>query len=286
MASRARVDPLAGTAPPIERYLLVEHPGPWGASAHPTQDLPRPQGDALRAAAARLGARLLLIRRPGRQSRPDQLRWGYADARLATLRWGTCSDLTSASFDPEEATPGEAAYLVCTQGRHDRCCAIDGRPVAAALARLRPEQTWECTHVGGDRFAANVVVLPHGLAYGRVGPDDAAELVAAYEAGRLVPRLLRGRTTGPPALQYVAAQIRRLTGSAGVDDVEPLEVARSGPDAWRVVLRVRGQAYESHVRETHSVVATPLTCAGVGPGTQRGFETLALDRVPEPRAGR
>ena len=62
---------------------------------------------------------------------------------------------------------------VCTHGRHDACCAERGRPVAAALAAAHPEQTWEVSHIGGDRFAANVLVLPDGLYYGRVSAADA-----------------------------------------------------------------------------------------------------------------
>ena len=55
---------------------------------------------------------------------------------------------------PSPALEPEPMLLVCTHGVHDTCCAVRGRPVAAALARRWPEATWECSHVGGDRFAA------------------------------------------------------------------------------------------------------------------------------------
>ena len=63
--------------------------------------------------------------------------------------------------------------LVCTHGVHDTCCALRGRPVAAALAARWPGQVWECSHVGGDRFAPNVVVLPDGFYYGNLDPETA-----------------------------------------------------------------------------------------------------------------
>jgi hypothetical protein len=198
------------------------------------------------------------------------------------LLWGTyaADALASATFDETSTTAGGPAYLVCTQGRHDQCCAVDGRPVAAALAAARPEQTWECTHVGGDRFAANLLVLPHGLTYGHVDATTAVAVVEAYEQGRVVPRFLRGRTSGAPALQYVAAQVRQLTGSRGVGDIEPLEVTRSGHDAWRVVLRLQGRdTYAAHVREQHTAVDSHVTCAGIGPGTIRTFEVVSLETV-------
>src|SRR4051795_13422727 len=164
VASRARGDVLAGTAPPVDRFLLIEHRGPWGPAAHPTADLPTPEANALRAAASVLGARVLLIRRPSRQDASTVRNWAVADTRPGreSVAWGTyvAGSLAATTFDAADTTPSTApVYLVCTQGRHDQCCAIDGRPVAAALALTRPAETWECTHVGGDRFAANLVVL-------------------------------------------------------------------------------------------------------------------------------
>ena len=275
---------LAGTAPPVDRFLLVEHWGPWGPAPHPMTDLPKAEADTLRAAAARLGARVLLIRRPGRQVPSPTRAWALVETRagLESLRWGTyaADALASAPFDETDTTGGESAYLVCTQGRHDQCCAIDGRPVAAALTEARPEQTWECTHVGGDRFAANLVVLPHGFTYGHVDSVSAIEVVEAYERGLVVPRFLRGRTSGAPALQYVAAHVRQLTGSRGIRDIEPLEVTRTGHDAWRVVLRLQGRdVYAASLREQHTAVDSHVTCAGIGPGTIRTFEVVTLETV-------
>lgn len=78
----------------------------------------------------------------------------------------------------------EPLLLVCTNGRKDVCCAVRGRPVALALAERFPEQTWECTHTGGDRFAANVVVLPDGVIYGGLDTGSALEAVDAHREGR------------------------------------------------------------------------------------------------------
>ena len=59
-----------------------------------------------------------------------------------------------------------------------------------------PADVWECSHLGGDRFAANVLVLPHGFYYGQV-PGDGAELVAAHERGEVALPWLRGRAGSP-----------------------------------------------------------------------------------------
>ena len=106
-----------------------------------------------------------------------------ADARpgAEAIWWGTFDDDEELSgLDP--LAPGGApttrpTFLVCTHGRRDACCAGRGWPVAVSLTERFPEQTWQCSHVGGDRFAGNVVILPHGLYYGRVTPENAHDLL-------------------------------------------------------------------------------------------------------------
>ena len=54
--------------------------------------------------------------------------------------------------------------------------------MAAVLAERWPDLVWECTHVGGDRFAANILVVPDGVlrrwVEGRA-PQDAAAIPPA-----------------------------------------------------------------------------------------------------------
>ena len=186
--------------------------------------------------------RPVLIRRHGRQDRKAPRRWGLVDARPGheSVRWGQLSadqHLLDVITADEPGVPGrEPAYLVCAHGRHDACCAVRGRPVAAALAAAYPDRTWECSHVGGDRFAANLVVLPHGLYYGHVTPADVSGLVTAYEAGLVEPRLLRGRSSLPPAVQAAQHHARLKLGSTGVDALPPLRVEPAGPATWQVLL--------------------------------------------------
>ena len=131
----------------------------------------------------------------------------------------------------------EPFWLVCTHGRHDTCCAVEGRPVALALARHRPGAVWECSHVGGDRFAANVLAMPHGLYYGRVDTERVAELVAAHERGEVLPDLLRGRSTMAPAAQAAVAHVRRELGDLAIDALAPAGTLHLGDGRFQVRLR-------------------------------------------------
>jgi len=112
----------------------------------------------------------------------------------------------------EELSPGQRRYLVCTNGARDPCCAIRGPAVAQALERELPGQVYECSHLGGHRFAANVLVLPDGLCFGRLDARTAVALAAELEAGRLPLDHLRGRTALEPEQQAAEILVRRELG--------------------------------------------------------------------------
>ncbi len=126
-----------------------------------------------------------------------------------------------------------------------------GRSAAAAIAARFPEITWECSHLGGDRFAATMLILPHGLCYGRVDSTDAAELVAKYFDGRLDNSFLRGRTCLPHAVQAAQYFVREATGDDHIDSLSPLAVEHVD-DAIRVVLRGASGAVEVILAEQMS----------------------------------
>ncbi len=246
-ASRDRAEPLTATASRVDRWLVVEHRGAWGPQTVPTGRMSRAAATAIARAANAARARLVLIRRPhgtpddaaGRtvfavDSRPGQsrvlVRTVADDAELAHLVLPF--DGPADGWSPYEGP----LYLVCTHGRHDRCCALRGRPVARALAVREPERTWECTHVGGDRFAANLVVLPEGLYLGRVEADEVVRVVDDLAAGTLPAGRVRGRSSVSLPAQAAQAFAREQCGRWGTDDLLPVEQRTEAPDSWGVRL--------------------------------------------------
>ncbi|MBO0801607.1 MAG: sucrase ferredoxin, partial [Nocardiopsaceae bacterium] len=93
---------------------------------------------------------------------------------------------------PPSGNPVERMYLVCTHARRNRCCARFGVPLSRALAARYPEELWETTHVGGHKFAANLVLLPHGLYYGPCDPATAVAAIGAHQRGATLPHRYRG----------------------------------------------------------------------------------------------
>ena len=70
------------------------------------------------------------------------------------------------------------------------------------------------------RFAANLLVLPEGLYYGRIDPLDAAELVHRHQAGRLL--LYRLRTAEFDGLDAKKIIVLAEKGVKTLDDLADL----------------------------------------------------------------
>ena len=274
--SLARDEPLIGTASRVQRWLVVEQPGAWGRDAFTDSHLPSHVAAPLVAHARSHRVRVILARLPG-----DMRRGGDRHVFLAHTgaerRW--IEQLVVPAAHPERlldldlgplafpdppgfGEPGPAGLaLVCTNGRHDPCCADKGRPVVRALAAAGVPDVWEASHVGGDRFAANIVSLPDGVYYGRVEPDEAPALLAAHRAGTIDLRRYRGRSHLPPLVQAADLYARQHLGETRIDGLTVLSTEH-GPDGTTVVvLQQRGGDSVAVVVERVRVdEAVQLTC--------------------------
>jgi hypothetical protein len=285
-----RGDSAVATAPPARRWLLVEQPGPWGRDALLESRFDRRVASRLAARARELGMRIQLVRRAGGRLSDTGRGWAVADTTpgVETVRWSTRdsdAELLQVPWDGSVGTPSPVpTYLVCTHGAHDVCCAVRGRPLARTLAVTGgPADVWETSHLGGDRFAANVVVLPWGLVYGQV-PEDGGGLVAAHAAGQVALPFLRGRAGLAPAAQAAQHSARLELGLLGVHDLTPRRVQAlpspaPGVDRYDVVLAGPDGDVLVSVESRLSDRAQRLTCAAAAPGHWRSWHSLALRLV-------
>jgi (2Fe-2S) ferredoxin len=235
-AARERGDPLAGSAPQTRRWLLLEHPGPWAIDAVAGSGIEPTILEGLTVAAQQTMSRILLVRRPGRRNLRAERRWTVAGIDAGTVQgpWQTDTDLLVAidvllSDAPQRTGLEEPLVLVCTHGVHDTCCALRGRPVAAFLAKRWPELVWECSHVGGDRFAPNVVMLPEGFYYGNLDADQAVGAIERHLAGAVPSKYLRGMTRYPPPVQAAVAVAYERCPPLGPSDITVRSVKQIGP---------------------------------------------------------
>jgi hypothetical protein len=162
-------------------------------------------------------------------------------------------------------------FVVCTHGKRDRCCAKYGRPLYDAVkGKVDPAWVWQSTHVGGDRFAGNVVVLPQGLYYGRVGAEDLDALLDDYFDGKIQLDRYRGRSAYTFPVQAAELAVREATGLRGIDEVA-LDGVERKDGVWTVRLHADGRAYEAAVIEELGDEPVYLTCASVTPQRPRRF---------------
>ena len=289
-ASGLRDDELAGTASTVRAYLLVENPGPWGVDALRDSRLPDGVRAALAATARAAGVRVNLIRRHGRTPRADGFRVfaAYADPVRPWLQ-GAVLTRPEALLDLDLAalgagrTPGldpatGPLLCVCTHGRHDACCAERGRPVAAALAAARPEETWEISHIGGDRFAGNALFLPEGLYYGRLDALSAVSVAGQHLAGQLDLTRLRGRSGYPMPVQAAEIALRRQLAETRLHALR-LRRRRREDDVLHVLFDVGGTDWQVTVRTTTEGDRHLLTCAARRENPIPLHEVLAIRRA-------
>jgi hypothetical protein len=235
---------VAGTASYGRRWLLLEVASAWGPNAfRGSSVLDRALGIKIEQRAAAEGFRLVAIRRSGRARLDGGLRWRWARVDCTpgheSVRWGEAAGpdeyLTTVYSDP--GTPSaEPVIAVCAHGRHDQCCATRGRLVATLLARREGPAVWECSHIGGDRFAATLLLFPHGINYGHADVLDAGQMVDEYRAGRVMLDGLRGRSAYRFLEQTAQDAARRTFGDLRIEAYEPLNSVLTAPGHWRVLL--------------------------------------------------
>lgn len=293
-ASLERDEPIAGTATHVRTWLLLEHSGPWGRTALRDARLPDGLGTHLQQVARRHRAKVLLIRRPGAARDAGRLNVfaAYSDPAHPRLEHGTVRDAREVTdLDLGELRRGGSAglraveepiFCVCTNGRHDACCAEFGRPAAVALHARHPDQTWEISHVGGDRFAGNMVVLPDGLYYGRLDAASAVAAAKAHLSGRLHLDRLRGGSAHPMAVQAAEIAVRRDLGlnEIGAVAVRSHEVVA---DVTSAIIDTPDSSFRVHIRTVvDPATATRLTCNAASDNPVPRHDVLAIEAVDTP----
>jgi hypothetical protein len=284
-----------GTASAIlHHWFLIEYPRPWASDAVEAAILPVPVKEHI---ATRLEAipqsRVLLIKQ-GPQL-VDEITFYVAistemQPRLYRFRFSTYDELLNLDvqavidgatrFDPYRAV--DPLFLVCTHGTHDMCCAKFGLPVFHELSAQLGKQVWQCSHVGGDRFAANVLAFPHAIYYGHIEPAEAAAMVEDYQANRIYLDKYRGRSCYRFPVQAAEYFLRCDTGDADLSAFRRLDVERLAQD--RVAVRFEaiysGQIHTLQVTTSHSTFRNIVTCKSVRAARVPQYRLAAHDVSP------
>ena len=273
--SKEAAEETFGTASTGDAWLLLEYARPWGAKAFRESTLPKAVKVYLSGLLKSIPrSRVLLIKQTRTIKGPLSLfvvRSGESSSSILKyefLEYEQLLDLDLVSAlaggSPSGTTPWEEPlFLVCTHGKRDKCCAKFGIPIYKTISTLVGESSvWQCSHVGGDRFAANVVCFPDGIFYGHVTEETAKLIVKEYDERRIVLTNFRGRSCYSFPVQAAEFFARRETGFRRIGDLKFLTYDPLKPNEWRVRFfsEVDAKVHQVSLRSHLSEFQNRLTC--------------------------
>jgi len=239
--TRQADEPIYGTATVVQLWFLLEYRQPWRSKAVTDNELPLKVQEFLSGQVASTPhSRLLFIKR--QTALQEELRFFVvktAEVAPAIYEFDLNAYEDLLALDIPAITEGQEAYshfkrenplfLICTNGKRDKCCAKFGRPVYEALQESQGDTVWQSSHIGGHRYAPAVLFLPHGVNLGLLSLEEAQAATDAYLNGRLHDLArYRGRTYYAPHVQaadYFLRQTLQYHALSGLHlhAVKPLE---------------------------------------------------------------
>ena len=235
---------LGATAPLARSWMVIEVPGPWGPKALTDCRLPVGVGQELARRAEGSGTTVIVARRPGRagedttatrrlwlaHTAPGGVRMRVAEIEDARDLLAIDLEALARGVSPGIGTrTSEPVMFICANGRRDACCARSGGALARELSATIPQSTvWECSHLGGHRFAATALLLPWGTVHGRLDAGSARTLMELPGGAPLNLEHYRGRSALPRWLQAAEIGVRATHSIEGVDELDALRITDRG----------------------------------------------------------
>lgn len=306
-------EPLAGSAPLARTWVVLEQAGPYGFKALHQSHLPRPVGEAFAAATEKSPVTVLLARSVGAHAdhhhrEPHRFWVAHVAPGGVRMRSGTVADLSElvtadlpevmtragrGELPPWGRRTDEPLLLVCTNGSRDVCCALNGRALAREVAAdpAYSRQVLEVSHLGGHRFAPNALLLPTGMAYGRLSSEDARAALDQARLRRLPIEQARGLTALARPAQAADLAVRRAFHIEFADAVDVLRTSSTGkltnpPLRWdgdgldTVTLVVRHQDGRAWDVTVHRVLDPTPRAESCGKAPVPGRSWVAAGPVP------
>jgi hypothetical protein len=274
-ASLAAGEMCFGTAVNADIWILVEVPEPWGKNAVKESSMPQAVKDHL-ASLTRTSKRIRtqLIKQEPRANWPRQVFVAF------TRQHGSCmlgihidsydellrldaAELLDRHVSLDHAPVDEPIHLVCTHGVHDKCCAKFGFATYKFMHGIAPQSVWQTSHVGGDRFASNVISFPTGVYYGHVDDASAKAIIDAEGRSEIYLERYRGRTCFGTHGQVAEYFVRRESGIRSVETLNREWVKPNEERAQWTGLFTSDEGRKKHIvtfEQHRSLFSARLTC--------------------------
>jgi hypothetical protein len=267
---------LFGTAKKTTIWLLLEYPYLWGRKAFEESNLPAQLKSHLSAFLDDIPDSKLLLIKNKTALRQDRITFFVVistenQPKIYQFQFDSYADiedleLTKLLSDQSAISShlhSEPIFLVCVNGKRDPCCAKFGLPVYDQIAAIKRGMVWQSTHLGGHRFATNLLCLPHGILYGRVDEDSALPLIDADAGGNLMLDKYRGRTCFDSQVQAADYYLRQQTSITEIEAYRLAGVQVLKGDRWRVEFHSpsNGKVYQVTIFAELSEFQTYTSCS-------------------------
>ena len=203
VVSEANGEDPAGSGTPFTGYLLAEVTPPWKRDIVDSRRFL----EALREAVERVRNVGVVDKFTGLLPDPEYSREGHIrilyfrrppelfaayEKEEYVVPENEAVSLVEALADPDRSSrfaryrvdlPHIRDLLVCTHGSRDVCCSRFGYPISEELRRRYTTgsegglRVWRTSHLGGHRFAPNLMDLPEGRYWGRLEAEVLENLV-------------------------------------------------------------------------------------------------------------
>lgn len=281
--SLSRQEPLSATASNYQAFILIEYPAPFPGRLSDTKIDAAWMEDINRLAKERQ-AKVILIRNS--RTTAEHLKVIFVDARRRTWCSHTFTGHAYKFFSLKlfiEAVDTlwhrELFFLVCTNGKKDKCCAKFGLPVFQALEKLGQFPVYEASHFGGDRFAGNAILMPHGIYYGRLSPDQSKQLTTATERGQILPEHYRGISSLNFARQTAECWLRKHLNNSDIHFPVTFLGQQVDDDLTTMRLAAAGRQFQVKLKKKISAEPYFLTCKSSTPEPVVRYEIVSAEEL-------
>lgn len=292
--SRGASEKVFGTASIGEVWILIEYPFGWGVKALDDSNLsPAIKAHLKQTIKTIPRSRVLFIKQDRvcsetislfvvrcREREPFVVKFELEDyRRLMEIDF---VEVAAENLSSGGSVMNEPLYLVCTHGRRDKCCAKFGFPLFKSLREEDEQTVWQSSHVGGDRFAANLVCFPHGLFYAHVSEESGKEIMKEYREGHIHTQKYRGRACYSHHVQAAEFFARTESGISRIDDLRRMDSARIDKESWQVRFfeRTRESVHSVKVSRIISDFQNFITCHSTESQRVPQFRLVDYNQTP------
>jgi len=262
-SSRVVEEQLFATVKPTSTWFLLEYSLPMGSKAledgnipdnvklylnNTLEQIPNSKLLLIKQGHSLLSQEIKLFAVNARQSAPfinEISLLDYQDLLEISLRQLIESELTNSNF-----STSEPLILVCTNGRRDQCCAKLGLPLYQTLSKSLGNNVWRSSHVGGHRFAPNVICFPHGIFYGHVDPELTDQVIQSHLQGKISVNNYRGRACYSKPAQAGEFFLRKHTSILDIDAFDLIHERETSADRWELQFssRTEGKVHSLEIK--------------------------------------